>query len=148
MFMGRMSRIVVFIGVFVLLGGCTHPTLVHDLKARNVTYLNTVKVVIRGSQGDVGADTVVELPFQFAIQAIWDTIYLSRPYDRWAMSSYRILELYTHADATMPDVVLLVNETDRVTIEGHEDGQGYRCPGLDAYLMEFLTHEYERKQGL
>jgi hypothetical protein len=146
--MARISHISHFIRLIVLLlllGGCANPSLVRDLKARNMTYLNTTKVVIRGSQADVGADVVVEVASQFVIQAIWDMIYLSRPYDRWAMSGYRILELYTHDDTTIPDVVLLVNETDKTQIEGNDDAQGYRCPGLDEYLMEFLRPEYKRR---
>lgn len=143
----RTSPLVIVIGTLFLLVGCASPSLVHDLKARDITYLNTKKLVIRGSQADVGADVVVELASPFIIQTIWDMIYLSRPYHLWYMSGYRILELYTSEDATVPDVTLLVNESDKTQIEGKDHDDGYRCPGLNTYLMEFLKNEYERRNA-
>ena len=126
----------------VLLSGCSSPSLVRDLKKHNVTYLNTKKIIIRGSENDGCANVVVEEHGpSFIIQDIWDRIYLSRPYPVYAFSSWRILELYTDLHSNKPDAILYVNETDETHIEDKSPKDGYRCPGLEGYLMELLIRE-------
>ncbi len=141
--MARYSFVLAFILLTsMLLSGCSSPSLVRDLKKYSVTYLNTKKIVIRGSENDGFPNVVVEERRPSSIiQEIWDRIYLSRPYSVYAFSSWRILELYTDADSNTPDFTLYVNETDETHIEGKSPEEGYRCPGLEHYLVESLIRE-------
>lgn len=105
-----------------------------------VTHLNTRKVIIRGHEGSVGQgkDIVIDSVEEYVIQQIWDTMYQSRPYDRWAASGFTELEFYTDEDGKKPDAVLHVNETDMAFTKDIKEG--YRCPGL-AGLVDRLQNE-------
>ncbi len=121
--------------------------LVQILKSKGITYLNTDKVIIYGSQADYGSNTKVLGEWSWLIQKIWDKIYQSRSFDEWAMSGYRTIEFYKKESKLK--VTLLVNETDVCFIENEnrEKGKkGFRCPGLNEFLMNLLKYEYEKNQ--
>jgi hypothetical protein len=121
-------------------------SLVKDLKARGVTYLNTTKIVVRGNEGSVGRNITFSESAPFFVQEVWDRIHQSRPYSVWAASGYGEVEFYTSDDpAAKPAAVLMLNETDEAHFISQTAKEGYRCPGLHEYLGVFLRHEYERK---
>ena len=126
--------------ILLVLSGCAQPSLVGQMKARGVTYLNTKKVVIRDCEGGFGGNVVVSATEQFIIQEIWDRIYLSRPYHCWAACGWGEIEFYLSEDANTPAVVLEVNETDETHLKGKTPDQGFRCPGLQEYIDQFLRY--------
>lgn len=104
-------------------------------QASGITYNNTGKIVIRGDEASdtIGKDIVLEGDLDdYVIQEIWDTIYMSRPYDRWVASGYRELAFYADADSDTPDIILYVNETS--TTKNSKNDKRFRCPGLPALI--------------
>lgn len=138
-------RFILIVFLALLAQGCSNPSLVRDLKKRNVTYLNTTHIVVRGSESDGCPGVIVEDGADYVIQEIWDKIYQSRPYPRFAFSSWRTLELYTYYDFNEPAVTLMVNETNETHIKGTSPKDGYRCPGLEQYLINMLIRELQTK---
>ena len=116
--------------------------LVGLLREKGVTYLNTSKVVIYGSQADFGTDTKVVGEWTWLIQEIWDKIYQSRPLNNWTTSNYLRVEFYT--DDNKVKAVFYVNETDNCFLS-EKDKNGYRCPGIYSYLIKLLRLEHEGK---
>lgn len=127
------------------ISGCTKPTLVDQMQSRGISYLNTQKVVIRASEGGYGSDTVVNVEEEFIIQRIWDSIYVSRPYHRWSASGDEQVEFYSSREDSKPRLTLMVNVSDLARIKGQTYNEGFRCPGLNEYLQEWLKREYEKK---
>jgi len=116
------------------------------MKRRGISYLTTRKVVIRGSEGGYGADTVFLATEDFIIQEIWDTIYVSRPYHIWCACGFREIEFYEWENAKQPIVTLCVNKTCETHIKGKTPKEGFRCPGLTDYLTKLLKYEYEKNK--
>ena len=131
----------------LLCAGCAGPSLVRDLEKRGVTYQNTEKIIVQDSEGGWGADTIVVLSDEFAIQTVWDAIYQARPYSQWVASGYREIRFYTASRADKPNVILRQNASDEVHLKGLTARDGYRCPGLFDYLTPFLEHEYEKREA-
>lgn len=129
----------------VVTTGCAGPSLVRDMKARESTYLNTTKIVVRDSEGSFGGDIIISESSHWFIQRIWDTIYQSRPYSLWSASGFREVSFYSSENSTTPTVVLRLNDTDEAHFQDKGPHDGYRCPGLFEYLTPFLKREYEKK---
>lgn len=121
-------------------------TLVGQMRRRGISHLDTRKVVIRGSEGCYGADTIVVATEGFIIQKIWDTIYMARPYHTWAASGYREIEFYHWEKDPEPVVVLRLNVTDEAHFRGQTAKEGFRCPGLSEYLTGLLKRAYEKRK--
>ena len=130
--------------VCILLTGCsTQPTLVRQMARRSVTAQNTERIVARGSAGGY-AGAVVNLTNDFEIQAIWDSIYQSRPHDAHFFSGNRQLEFYTRRHPDKPSLTLWVNEANTCCFE--HATERFRCPGINAVLTPLLKREHERRQ--
>ena len=136
-----MKRIFTIFGLCLLLGCAATPEFVRDIKSRGISDQTTKKIVIIGSEGGFG-EVSLEIPDQYAIEEIWDTIYQSRPTKYWVTSGYRTIEMYGSDDLATPKVRLLVNETDATYIEGTK--KKFRCPGLDEYLLKILEYEFKK----
>jgi len=125
------------------LAGCaTSPTLVQKLANRSVTYENTERIVLTGSEGGYGSAVKVNITEEFLIQDIWDRIHQSRPYNVWYASGYKELAFYTRGQENKPSLTLLVNESEACHIEGATER--FRCPGINAVLHKLLEHEYQK----
>jgi len=118
------------------------PQLVQRLSDQSITYRNTDKIILRGSEGGYGASLAVTITEEFLIQKIWDSIYQSRPYDVWAASGYRKLDFYKKGQKNGPVLTLMVNATDACHIEG--TSERFRCPELSAILGKLLKSKYEK----
>ena len=122
--------------------GCASRTLPELIENKShVTYQNTSRIVIRGTEADIGAGNDITIDEQYLIQEVWDAIYQSRPYDRWSASGYRVLEFYNDPDAP-PSIVLYVNETGATHTSLND--RRFRCPGLHELIAE-LQHEHRSK---
>ena len=122
------------------------PPLVRQLADLGVSDANTRKIVIVDTEAGYGPDVAATITHDFLIQEIWDTIYQSRPYSRWAASGFRKLLFYKDAESQVPAAELLVNETDRCHFEGAFD-DAYRCPGIFRILERELKAEHERRKS-
>jgi len=114
------------------------------MKQQGITHHNTGKIVLTGSEADVGPNVKVEIEEQFLIQEIWDSIFQSRPYGVWCACGYRRADFYTYPDRD-PVATLWINETDT----SHLDGQNktrFRCPKLHALVMKLLQEEYDKQK--
>ena len=118
--------------------------LVTRMRAHGISHENTAKIVLWGSEADVGPDVTVEISSQFLIQEIWDTIYQSRPYTRWAASGYRKADFYAKGEADEPVMTLWINATDACHIDGQ--AERFRCPKLDLLVMGLLEKEVEKEK--
>ena len=128
----------------------TLPPLVKLLREQGITHENTAKIVLQGSEGGFGSDVMVEVPWQFLIQEIWDTIYQSRPYSVRCACGYRKAHFYAKIPKTEPSelpvtVTLCINATGRCHIEGQTDG--FRCPKLNSLVERVLKKEYESREN-
>lgn len=106
-------------------------------QASGITYTNTGKIVLRGDEASGTAGKTISLDGNLddlIIQQIWDTVYQSRPYDRFALSGYRVLEFYADPESNEPDIVFYVNETSAT--HTNKNGMKFRCPGLPALIDE------------
>jgi len=113
------------------------------MKQRGITHHNTDRIVLIGSESDVGSSIRVDIQDQYLIQEIWDSICQSRPHDLWYASGYRRAEFYKDPDSE-PVATLWINESDA----SHLDGQNerFRCPKLYGLVMDLLQEEYDRRQ--
>ena len=130
--------------IFVL-AGCAKNGLVENMQSHGITHEITGKIVLRGSEPDVGSKIIVPIREQFIIQEIWDSIYQSRPYSVWYASGYRHLDFYNNENDSKPILTLLVNESGATHIQGTD--KRFRCPGLEQYVMNLLTEEYKKQKG-
>jgi len=131
--------------VLGLLVGCaTSPALVRELSSHSVTYRNTERILLTGSEGGYGRSVKVSITEHFIIQDVWDRIYQSRPYDVWYASGYRKLDFYPRGQPNKPSVTLMVNASDACHIQG--SSERFRCPGMNTVLEDLLKREY-RKRG-
>lgn len=115
------------------------------MKRRGITHHNTGKIVLTGSEADVGPDITVEIEEQFLIQEIWDSIGQSRPHGLWYSSGYRQADFYVDQDAG-PAVTLWINASDASFLDGQSKTR-FRCPKLHALVMELLQQEHDRRQN-
>ena len=139
-----MKRTLTCILPLLLACGCASPSLVRQMKQRGITHHNTGRIVLTGSEADVGSNVKVDIRENFLIQKIWDTIYQSRPHDRWCACGYRRADFYTHPEGE-PVVTLWINATDACPLDGQSETR-FRCPQLDALVMKLLQAEYDRQQ--
>ena len=123
--------------------GCSEPELVRKMEAQGASYLTTGKIVVEGSEADYGPIRI-EIAEPVEIQKVWDTIFLSRPYQVWFASGYRRVEFYRFQNDQTPLLTLYVNASGASHIDGAS--KRHRCPGLDEMLMGWLADEYERRQ--
>ena len=123
--------------------GCTpHPDLVAELKSMGIEGSSITRIVLRGTEADVGPHVSVELSESVDITKLWSSIQASVPSDLWYAYGYRIVELHGRKKAT-----LLVNESGATHIEGsssyrYEDGVmkgAFYCPGLHGTVLRLLT---------
>jgi len=128
----------------LLICGCASPSLVRQMKQNGITHHNTGKIVLTGSEADVGPDVKVEIEEQFLIQEIWDSIYQSRPHGLWYASGYRKADFYVDQDRD-PVATLWINASDSSFLNGNSKTR-FRCPKLHAFVMGLLQEEYDRKQ--
>lgn len=138
--------------LLALAAGCSSPcaveappSLLQELGGRGVTDRTTLKVVIRSSEGSFGRDTVVTATEHFIVQGIWDTVYASRPDPYWCACGFDEIEFYTSRDAREPAATLLLNESGSAHLKGKEPREGFRCPGLEPFIRQFLQAEYKKK---
>lgn len=124
--------------------GCAPASLVDRMKIQGVTDLNTGKIVLYGSEADVGSDIKVTVVEHFLIQEIWDTIYQSRPGRIWYASGYRRADFYTDNYREKPALTLWINASDACHIDGQK--QRFRCPKLNALVMKLLQYSYDRQK--
>lgn len=139
----KMKRILTVI-VPLLICGCASPSLVRQMKKCGVTHHNTGKIVLTGSEADVGSNTKVAIEEQFIIQEIWDSIYQSRPHGSWCASGYLRADFYVDQNDE-PAVTLWINVSDSSFLDGQSKSR-FRCPKLHAFVMKLLQEEYDRKQ--
>ncbi len=128
----------------LLICGCASPSLVRQMKQHGITHHNTGKVVLTGSEADVGSEITVEIEEQFLIQEIWDAIYQSRPHGLWYASGYRRADFYVDQN-DKPATTLWINASDSSFLDGQSKNR-FRCPKLHAFVMKLLQDEYDRKQ--
>lgn len=138
-----MKRILIVI-LPLIVCGCASPSLVRQMKERGITHQNTGKIVLTGSEADVGPDIKVEIEEQFLIQEIWDSIYQSRPHDQWYASGYRRADFYTFPERA-PVATLWINASDASHLDGQSQTR-FRYPKLHALVMRLLQDEYGRRQ--
>ncbi len=131
--------------VVLFFSGCESTSLVTLMKEHGVTHENTSKIVLHGSEGDVGADISLQVTEDFLIQGIWDTIYQSRPYTTRCACGDRKAEFYVKKDSLKPALVLWINGTDACHIDSDSEPERFRCPNLDSLVMDLLKGELERK---
>ncbi len=124
--------------------GCASPSLVHQMKQHGITHHNTGKIVLTGSEADVGHDVKVEIEEQFLIQEIWDSIYQSRPHGLWYASGYRRADFYVDQNED-PAVTLWINASDAAHLDGQTQTR-FRCPKLHAFVMKLLQDEYDKRK--
>ena len=127
-----------------LVCGCASPSLVSQMKQHDITHHNTRKIVLTGSEGDVGSDVHVEIEEPYLIQEIWDSIYQSRPHDLWYASGHRRADFYTDPDGD-PVATLWINASDTVRLDGQNETR-FRCPKLHACVMKLLQEEYDKRK--
>ena len=84
-----MKQILSTILPLLIITGCTSPSLVERMNDYGVTHLNTQKIVLHGSEADVGSGVTVDIEEHCLIQRIWDSIYQSRPEITWAAPRQR-----------------------------------------------------------
>lgn len=113
------------------------------MRARGITYENTGKIILQGTEASVGSDIKIVINNSCSIQEIWDTIYQSRPYSIWYASGYLPIEFYQDENSTIPVLILLLNESGAAHINGMD--KSFYCPGLDKYVMNLLMEEYNKK---
>jgi len=130
--------------LLVLICGCASPSLVHQMQDRGITHHNTSKIVLIGSESDVGSDIKVEIGEAFLVQEIWDAIYQSRPHDLWYASGYRRADFYVDASGVSAGT-LWINESDTAFLEGME-AHRFRCPKLHERVMSLLQDELDRRK--
>ena len=114
------------------------------MKQQGITYQNTGKIVLTGSEADVGSDVTVEIEEQFLIQEIWDSICQSRPYGVWCSSGYHRADFYTFPDRP-PVATLWINASDASHLDGQHETR-FRCPKLHAFVMKLLQEEYDKQK--
>jgi hypothetical protein len=114
------------------------------MQQHGVTHHNTGKILLTGSEADVGGDVKVEIEEQFIIQEIWDSIYQSRPYGLWYESGYRRADFYVDQN-DKPAATLWINASDSSFLDSQSKIR-FRCPKLHAFVMRLLQQEYDRKQ--
>ena len=114
------------------------------MKQHGITHHNTGKIVLSGSEADVGSDTKVVIEEQFLIQEIWDSIYQSRPHGLWYASGYRRADFHVDQN-TDPAVTLWINASDSSFLDGHSDSR-FRCPKLDAFAMTLLQEKHDKQE--
>jgi hypothetical protein len=114
------------------------------MKQYGITHHNTGKIVLTGSEADVGSDIKVEIEEQFLIQEIWDSIYQSRPHGLWYASGYRRADFYTFPDRP-PAATLWINASDASHLDGQNETR-FRCPKLHAFVMKLLQEEHDKQK--
>jgi len=114
------------------------------MKQLGVTDQNTGKIVLTGSEADVGPHIQVEIEEQHLIQEIWDSIYQSRPHDLWYASGYRQADFYIDQDSK-PAATLWINESDASHLQGSETR--FRCPQLHELIIKLLEEEHHKEQS-
>ncbi len=129
--------------VLALFSGCASPSLVRQMKRYGITHHNTGRIVLTGSEADVGPNIKVTIEEQCLIQEIWDSIYQSRPYGVWYASGYRRVDFYADPHRA-PVATLWINESDASHLDGREER--FRCPKLHALVITLLQEEYDRQQ--
>ncbi len=125
------------------LSGCAPPSLVDRMKSLGVTHLNTSKIVLHGSEADVGSDVQVDVVEHSLIQAIWDSIYQSRPTQIWYASGYRRADFYSDTDLNHPACTLWINASDACHINKQPDR--FRCPNLNSLVVKLLQKAYDNR---
>ncbi len=140
----NMRRILAFILPVLISCGCAPPSLVRQMKRHGIAHHNTGRIVLTGSEADVGSSIKVDIEEQFLIQEIWDTIYESRPHGLWYASGYRRADFYTYPDGD-PVVTLWINASDASHLDGQSETR-FRCPKLHALVMKRLQEEYDKQQ--
>lgn len=137
----------IFLSLFLMISltaGCQQTSLVKKIKSHGINDQATGKIIIRGSEADVGPNINVVITEQFVIQKIWDKIYESRPTSIWYASGYRQVDFYKSSEDIKPLFTLLVNESDASHIKGTTNR--FRCPGLAAFASKMLLEEYKRQK--
>jgi hypothetical protein len=133
------------VGIAVLMAcalcGCASPSLTDRMRHCGVTDLNTGKIVLHGSEADVGAGVRAEIVEHFLIQRIWDAIYQSRPTRVWYSSGYRRADFYADTDPNSPACTLWINASDACHLAGSADR--YRCPLLNGLALDLLQKAKE-----
>ena len=126
--------------------GSQRPFSARELAARGITDHNTSKIVLVGCTSGYGGDFEVTIGPWYLIQEIWDTIYQSRPHQRWAASGFLTLKFYKKGDSKSPAVELLVNETSRCHFPSDFDN-AFRCPGIYKILSAEQKREFEKRKS-
>jgi len=114
------------------------------MKRHGISYHNTGKIVLAGSEADVGPNVKVEIEEQFLIQEIWDSIYQSRPHGLWYASGYRRADFYIDRNAD-PVLTLWINASDASHLDGQNETR-FRCPKLHAFVMKLLQEQYDKQE--
>jgi len=140
----KMKHVLTFILPLLIFCGCASPSLVRQMKQHGITDDNTGRIVLTGSEADVGPTIKVDIEEQFLIQEIWDSIYQSRPHGLWYASGHRRADFYTYPDRD-PVVTLWINASDASHLDGQNDTR-FRCPKLHALVMKLLQEEHDRRQ--
>lgn len=128
----------------LLICGCASTSLVRQMEQEGITHHNTGKIVLTGSEADVGPDIRVEIEEQFLIQEIWDSIYQSRPHGLWYASGYRRADFHVDQDSEAA-VTLWINASDASHLDGQNETR-FRCPKLHALVMKLLQEQYEKQK--
>jgi hypothetical protein len=114
------------------------------MKQHGITHHNTSKIVLTGSEADVGPDIKVAIEEQFLIQEIWDSIYQSRPHGLWYASGYRRADFYVYPDQD-PVATLWINASDASHLDRQHETR-FRCPKLHAFVMKLLQEQYDKQE--
>ena len=130
----------------LILTGCASPSLVQRMDAHGVTHLNTGKIVLHGSEADVGAGVKLDVVEHFLIQRIWDAVYQSRPEITWYASGYRRADFYVDTNLDTPACTLWINASDACHLDG--EGDRFRCPQLDGFVTDLLRKARQTSESL
>ena len=140
-----MKQILTAILPLLIITGCASPPLVQRMNSHGVTHLNTGKIVLHGSEADVGSGVKVAVVEHFLIQRIWDTVYQSRPEIIWYASGYRRADFYADTNLDTPACTLWINASDACHLDGEPDR--FRCPQLDAFVIDLLQKAMKRQES-
>lgn len=136
-----MKTLLITVALACAVCGCVSSSLVERMRHHGVTDLNTGKIVLHGSEADVGSGVRVEIVEHLLIQRIWDSIYQSRLTKVWYSSGYRQAEFYADTDLNNPACTLWINESDACNLS--DATIRFRCPHLNGLALDLLQKAKE-----
>lgn len=174
MFKGIAMKNLILLVLFAIISGCSTRGLVEDsytsssstsglvkdLYARGAMPSSTAKLVVTGSEADVGSDIQVVITDKDVIRRVWHSILNSKPYARFPACGVQKIEFYSKLDSSTPLATLTVHcggidSGDAVHVEGvgpfpWDSSKGgrvglYKCEGLHLLVLKYLREEYEER---